>query len=78
MQGRLIIGSAFFTFAALVVACSSNDGGSAPVPGVASEGLSTDSFSCVRSEPVKRSDLSKALHRECCCAPRPHHLHGYP
>jgi hypothetical protein len=77
MKGRLIFGAS--ALIALACACSSsNDGGGAPVPGVTSEGLGGESFRCVDSKPVKKTDLSRALHRECCCDPTPHHLKGQP
>ena len=76
MQGRVMfVAGAIF---ALATACSSSDGGGAPVPGVDTQGLSADSFRCVDSTPVDKSSLSRALHHDCCCAPTPHHIAGQP
>jgi hypothetical protein len=74
-SSRLIFAAAGALIAA---ACSSGADSGGPVPGVASEGLSAQSFRCVDSSPAKKSDLSRALHRQCCCAAGPHHIDGQP
>jgi hypothetical protein len=76
MNGRLmIVAGALF---ALGLACSSSDGGGAPVPGVDTQGLSADNFRCVDSTPADKSELSRALHKSCCCESKPHHIDGDP
>jgi hypothetical protein len=79
MSGRhYVIAGALAAFAAFVTACSSDGGSSAPVPGVTEQGLSSQSYRCVDSTPAKKSELSRALHRQCCCAAKPHHIAGQP